>query len=715
MILYKYLIPLIVVTWFASTAWYLFGPASLDKEWNKNINLPWLVSRAPANILISLALSGIVILASMMIHYKLLRFRYAAIAFSVAFVFIFFHAIDKLCLCLIVMLASTASGHFLMGKIYARRMSEWEARLSTSFISGLLLLVVEILVFSSMYQITRLNICVVLIVKLILFRGNIAQIFKIIANYARGAMAIHYDLFSRICIGLICLFLSITFLFSLVPPKDPDCITSHIAYAKLFFSLKHIFLIPSLELHNGFPAPTFWMLYPLGGEIIQTYLYAIGGYHVCQIFQFMNLVLICIIIIHFSRQYFNVQTGLLTALVFCAIPRFNILAATTHVEINMGLLSALGLLYFFALLKTRKWLHAVFLGLILGMMLCVKVIAVYWLAVFSLFLFVELVALSRDRGRGSRMIGLVLAIAAALGCFWYVRNYIICGDPLYPATLFMKTPIYRRPLPPFFYLFDVFFKAIRGNYNTQPEGTTGFAFFILIPFILYYPFLRGRRHLYLGLVSLAFIACSCHALDVRYALPLFLVFMIPFCYGCIKFLSISNKMVSLAVQFILIAAIVSQLLYFRTYYYPGLPVFVLKKDFTEKKLYARWERYIVATAMNQYVTSPSDKIFEVDYCYVSLYFSKGIYISPSQATLKNNFLLLHDCAMKMPNAVSKYVDYLKEGGIKYLVLNGDMMKKYQLFDILKRKDIVLLKHLTKKVKSSVYFLKLLPSPRRENI
>lgn len=174
--------------------------------------------------------------------------------------------------------------------------------------------------------------------------------------------------------------------------------------------------------------------YPGNGELLA--MWNVLPFHADYFADFPNFFLIAVFAItayDFARHFFS-QTGaaLFTALfVYCPLVLKQINTAGVDLLFSLSLLYTAYFLYKFA--ATKKFNYAVLTFLAFGLSAGSKYLAVPYLlipaVIFTAF------ALWHFRGRyiHCAVIGLVCFIFA--GGFWYLRNWIIADNPIFPAAL----------------------------------------------------------------------------------------------------------------------------------------------------------------------------------------------------------------------------------------------------------------------------------------
>ncbi len=127
-------------------------------------------------------------------------------------------------------------------------------------------------------------------------------------------------------------------------------------------------------------------------------------------------------------------TGFAAALGFLLIPEVWQQAPTAMADLALASLFLATIPFLLRLEGRRTWPDLVALGLALGLLVGTKYVAVV-MSLPVLSWAALLLARRRPGIRRGPAIGVVAGLIGACGGFWYVRNAILTGNPLFPATL----------------------------------------------------------------------------------------------------------------------------------------------------------------------------------------------------------------------------------------------------------------------------------------
>ena len=219
-------------------------------------------------------------------------------------------------------------------------------------------------------------------------------------------------------------FLLVEILLNLTPPISRDALIHHLAIPKLWL------------LHGGFyeiPWADF-SYYPMNIDL----LYLVSLYFKNDIFpNFIHFVFgvgTGLLVYYYLRNRFGKNWGLLGFLIFFTTPVVIYLSTTAYVDLGVVFFTTASILLFLRWrdggYKDTKWLilSAVCMGLAAG--------SKYNALIAWLFLNLTMVFYySRDTGRGLSALkaGVIFFVIALLVVSpWYIKNYILTGNPLYP-------------------------------------------------------------------------------------------------------------------------------------------------------------------------------------------------------------------------------------------------------------------------------------------
>jgi len=233
---------------------------------------------------------------------------------------------------------------------------------------------------------------------------------------------------------ILLVFLCLEFLLNLTPPISRDALIHHLAVPKLWLRHGGIYEIPWAD----------YSYYPMNINLL---------YLICLYFKndvapkFIHLTFglgTGWLIYDYLRQKFDRNWGLLGMLIFISTPIVIWLSASAYIDLGMTFFTTASILAFVrwcdSEYKQLKWL--LISSFCMGIAIGSKYNAlIAWLIVNLLVMFAY--ARSTHRQLGAFKYGLIFfVITAAVALPWYLKNYLLTGNPFYPlfASFFKSLP-----------------------------------------------------------------------------------------------------------------------------------------------------------------------------------------------------------------------------------------------------------------------------------
>lgn len=216
--------------------------------------------------------------------------------------------------------------------------------------------------------------------------------------------------------GFITLIASWTGVMS--PETATDSLCYHLQMVKLFFKSKTIGILP-YELNT---------IHPILMEILYTLGMGLTNVFLAKFFHFATGILAAMTLLALARRYMPIQFAWIAAVFFITTPGIANELGTTYVDIAVTFFS---LILFLGVIRWKET-HAIFwlgiAGLFAGLCLSVK-----YLGILSIMSILPVLILDRSpffsKFKGLLLFGAMLLIG---GGFWYIRNFLFLGNPLYP-------------------------------------------------------------------------------------------------------------------------------------------------------------------------------------------------------------------------------------------------------------------------------------------
>ena len=215
---------------------------------------------------------------------------------------------------------------------------------------------------------------------------------------------------------------SLLFLIPLVGVLTPstsldwDSIAYHLAVPKLWIQQGHAGSISYIH-HSNFPGVVdSWFTV---GELI-------GGQTAAKTFTWWFTIYGAIAIYGFIKDRFNVTSAWLCTIAFASIPMVMWESGTAYVDVANGLYAGFGFVFAAQYVDKREKSDLILAAILLSFAAGSKYTGLQ--AIFIASLVVLLLINKSDKLGAVKMGGL----AAGLASFWYIKNWILVGNPVYP-------------------------------------------------------------------------------------------------------------------------------------------------------------------------------------------------------------------------------------------------------------------------------------------
>lgn len=237
---------------------------------------------------------------------------------------------------------------------------------------------------------------------------------------AGGELWRRAGLWERLVLVMTGLILVLTLLQALAPPWEYDALMYHLQGPREFLAAGRILLLP-----DNWPAN-----YPLTIQMLFTVGLAFGSSTFAKLVHLVYGALLPLGVLAFARRYLQSVPGWVAAAILVGIPIYPIWAGLAYADIAWALYEFLGLYACSLWVETnrRRWLGLS--GLVIGLALGSKYLALGGAAVLGLWV------LWRGRAHGWKA-----ALASAtvfggtallVGSPWYVKNWLWAGNPVFP-------------------------------------------------------------------------------------------------------------------------------------------------------------------------------------------------------------------------------------------------------------------------------------------
>ncbi|MBC7288999.1 MAG: glycosyltransferase family 39 protein, partial [Armatimonadetes bacterium] len=239
------------------------------------------------------------------------------------------------------------------------------------------------------------------------------------AGLGRGAAALRGSRF-RVLYGVVLACAAITFLAALGPSdgRDWDGLSEHLAQAKTY--LRHHRVEPLWwDHHSHFPAAVV-MLYCLG--------MAFGGQGAAKLFHWGFGVLSLLALWRFSRRHLRTASGGPGAWVLATTPLFGWLATVGYVDLAAVFYSIMACDGVLAWLSERRREDFLQAAVMAGCGMTAKAQGLFTFGVLLIFMGSFVL---RQKCRVRELLAFS-AIALAIAAPWYIKSWVVTGNPVYP-------------------------------------------------------------------------------------------------------------------------------------------------------------------------------------------------------------------------------------------------------------------------------------------
>ncbi len=268
----------------------------------------------------------------------------------------------------------------------------------------------------------RLPFLIMLLGLVLLLHRDIIAILGQCWSLIRRAKKPHLGGLSWVLLIALALHICLGFLAALSPPIGSDAQAYHLAVPKLYLKYHRFIYVPYIGANYPF---TMEMIYSIGMALWSDVL--------------SRLIQVWISLMLLSGMYFLCKRLNLKAPFLYASVLFYCLPVVTHrvgdADTDIGVtffmfLAIYALLCWYRSLK-KGWLIA--FAITSGFAGSIKLIGFFPLLVFPLALFAKLLSTSsEDRRSLLRIAPAVVVISALLGSPWYIKSYVVTGNPFMP-------------------------------------------------------------------------------------------------------------------------------------------------------------------------------------------------------------------------------------------------------------------------------------------
>ena len=197
---------------------------------------------------------------------------------------------------------------------------------------------------------------------------------------------------------------------------DWDSIAYHLAVPKLWVAQGHAGPISYIH-HSNFPgAVDSWFTV---GELI-------GGQTAAKTFTWWFTIYGCLAIFGFIRDRFNATSAWLCTIAFASIPMVMWESGTAYLDVANGLFAGFGFVFAAQYVEKKEKADLILAAILLSFAAGSKYTGLQAIFIASA---VVLFLIDRQEKIGAVKLG---GMAIGLSSFWYIKNWILVGNPVYP-------------------------------------------------------------------------------------------------------------------------------------------------------------------------------------------------------------------------------------------------------------------------------------------
>ena len=231
-----------------------------------------------------------------------------------------------------------------------------------------------------------------------------------------------------------------------VLPSDWDGVGAYLPMAKEWAYLHRLTNIPYINfaVHNGpFNVGIFYIMALLVKDAI-----------LAKLIHFSFGLLTAVGIYSLTKRYFSSQTALFAGAIFYLIPLVSWQSTTAYIDLGFTFYAFLA---FYALtnwISSRKMSWLIISGALSGLCLGSKYTGFLWVALLLAAILINLVALKKERlSVMAKSVALYAGVTGLVGCFWYLRAFIISGHSVFSllhvfSKGYLRTEAFAPPVAP---------------------------------------------------------------------------------------------------------------------------------------------------------------------------------------------------------------------------------------------------------------------------
>ncbi|MCF8146356.1 MAG: glycosyltransferase family 39 protein [Deltaproteobacteria bacterium] len=334
---------------------------------------------------------------------------------------------------------------------------------------------------------------------------------------------------NRFSLVMLAIFLTACMFLVLTPEVEKDALAYHLAVPKMFLEHHGIYFIPGNIFSN----------YPLFIEMLYTWALFLRGEVAAKGIHFAMVLLILFSMWKFGKRYLpDNRFAPLSLLIFFAIPSVFQNAHTAYCDLGLAFYTFVAVYAFLNWFSTRETLWIILCGVFSGIAMSIKFGGLYLPLSGGIGILWGLRRYRISTRRAIRLFSLYILFTFMAGAPFYLKNWIMTGNPLYPlfypffggrgwsADQAQYYDFFIKHLGMGRELIDYLLLPWNLSFHARMESPI-FDGLIGPLFILVLPFAIGVRRIAIEMkivwvyCLMAFLFWASSAQQIRYLLPLF--------------------------------------------------------------------------------------------------------------------------------------------------------------------------------------------------
>jgi hypothetical protein len=304
------------------------------------------------------------------------------------------------------------------------------------------------------------------------------------------------------CLAGILLFIPIMCLFGAIAPAiGNDSLAYHLHHPRLFIQNHRIGFIPL----------TRESLWPYLGQMLFTIGLLFKSVTIAKLFHYFFGILCILGIFSFTRRFFSKKEALLATSLFALSPGIFTQMTYAYVDLAQCLYSFLALYSIFIWIEKENRAFLILSGIFIGIGLSVKLMSgITLIALLPIIVFYAINKKAPYR-KVIRDLFIFSLFAFIAGCAWYIRSYIVLGNPVYP------------------FLHSIFGSGWETNISTYVGTRKDFIGFLMLPWdiVMHADSFGGEQ---IGIIFLVLFPClfflPVRVKNIQYLLSFFTAYAI---------------------------------------------------------------------------------------------------------------------------------------------------------------------------------------------